>query len=72
MAEEPQEKYAMAFVDGQNLFRHAKEAFGYHHPNFNPTKLHEAVCAANNWKPTLVRFYTGVPAAEQNRMWSGY
>ena len=29
MMDEPEEKYAMAFFDGQNLFRHAKDAFGH-------------------------------------------
>lgn len=72
MAEEPKEKYAVGFFDGQNLYRHAKEAFGYHHPNYDPVKLHAAVCAANGWRPTLVRFYTGVPSADHSEMWSGY
>ncbi len=72
MAEEPEIKYAVGFVDGQNLYRHAKDAFGHHHPNYDPQKLHAAVCAAHGWTPTLVRFYTGVPSAEQSEMWSGY
>ena len=38
--------YAMSFVDGQNLFRHAKSAFGHHHPNYDLEKLHRAVCCA--------------------------
>jgi hypothetical protein len=25
----------MAFVDGQNLYRSAKTAFGYHYPNYD-------------------------------------
>lgn len=33
---EPSTKYALAFVDGQNLYRHAKDAFGHHHPNYDP------------------------------------
>lgn len=36
----------MAFFDGQNLYQHAKDAFGHHHPNFDPVKLHKAVCDA--------------------------
>lgn len=58
---QPPPLYAMAFIDGQNLYRHAKEAFGYHFPNYDPAALHQAICAARGWKPTLVRFYTGVP-----------
>jgi uncharacterized LabA/DUF88 family protein len=69
---EPNVKHAVAFVDGQNLFQHAKAAFGHHHPNYDPKKLHDAVCTANGWKPTLTRFYTGVPEAHEQPMWSGY
>ncbi len=72
MADEPQDKFAIGFFDGQNLYRHAKDVFGHHHPNYDPKKLHEAVCGAYGWKPSLVRFYTGVPAYDQNKMWSGY
>jgi len=62
----------MAFVDGQNLYRHAKEAFGYHHPNYDPVKLHKAVCAERGWRPTLTRFYTGVPSQIESPMWAAY
>ena len=65
-------KYAMAFFDGQNLFRHAKDAFGHHHPNFDPIKLHKMVCASKGWAPNLVRFYTGVPRKEKSPMWADY
>jgi uncharacterized LabA/DUF88 family protein len=69
---EPATKHAVAFVDGQNLYRHAKEAFGHHHPNYDPLKLHNEICKLHNWKPTLVRFYTGVPDRAHSEMWSGY
>ena len=69
---EPPVKYAMAFFDGQNLYRHAKDAFGHHHPNYDPVKLHAAVCAAHGWTPNLVRFYTGVPSRQISPMWAGY
>jgi uncharacterized LabA/DUF88 family protein len=62
----------MAFFDGQNVYRHAKDAFGHHHPNYDPVKLHQAVCAARGWKQNLVRFYTGVPEHARSPMWSGY
>lgn len=65
-------KNAIAFIDGQNLFRHAKEAFGHYHPNYNPVALHKAVCAANGWRPTIVRFYTGVPDMKRDPEWAGY
>lgn len=53
----------MAFIDGKNLFRHAKDAFGdgFHWPNYDPMKLHQRVCEHHGWAPNLVRFYTGVP-----------
>lgn len=69
---EPKTKRAVSFIDGQNLFRHAKEAFGHHHPNFDPVKLAGAVCAANGWLDAGVRFYTGVPDAQRSPMWHGY
>jgi uncharacterized LabA/DUF88 family protein len=72
MIEEPAKKHAIAFIDGQNLYRHAKDAFGHHHPNYDPIKLHAEVCRLNDWTPTLVRFYTGVPAVEEDELWSGY
>jgi uncharacterized LabA/DUF88 family protein len=72
MAEEPAVKHAVAFVDGQNLYRHAKDAFGHHHPNYDPIKLHKAVCDARGWRPTLVRFYSGIPSVADDEMWGGY
>jgi uncharacterized LabA/DUF88 family protein len=62
----------MGFVDGQNLFQHAKAAFGHHHPNYDPLKLHQAVCAARGWESNLVRFYTGVPEASRDPDGAGY
>lgn len=69
---EPAKKRAVAFIDGQNLYRHAKEAFGHHHPNYDPTKLHNAVCAAQGWEPFGIRFYTGTPSAAVTPMWHGF
>lgn len=68
----------MAFFDVQNLFRHAKDAFqvalgdGYHHPNFDPLKLHRKVSESLGLRPNLTRFYTGVPPQSESEMWSGY
>ena len=72
MPQEPTVKRAVSFFDGQNLFRHAKDAFGHHHPNYDPGKLAVAVCDANGWSETGVHFYTGVPEAEHSAMWHGY
>ena len=72
MPSEPRVKRAVSFIDGQNLYRHAKSAFGHHHPNYDPIKLSEAVCAANGWTSCGVRFYTGTPAVDRSPMWHGY
>ena len=72
MPRESHVKRAVSFVDGQNLYRHAKDAFGHYHPNYDPIKLSEAVCAACGWTSTGVRFYTGTPAADRSPMWHGY
>jgi uncharacterized LabA/DUF88 family protein len=72
MATEPAVKRAVAFFDGQNLFRHAMAAFGHYHPNYDPNKLFNAICAQGGWKPFGVRFYTGTPAADKDAMWHAY
>ena len=72
MPEEPIKKRAVSFFDGQNLFRHAKDAFGHHHPNYDPVKLATAVCAAKGWTSVGIHFYTGVPDAKRSPMWHGY
>ena len=60
---EPLVQRAVSFFDGQNLFHHAKAAFGYTHPNYDPLKLANAVCSAHGWENHGVRFYTGVLTA---------
>ena len=72
MADEPAVKRAIAFFDGQNLYRHAKDAFGHHYPNFDPQKLFDAICADKGWESCGVRFYTGTPAYQHDAMWHGY
>jgi uncharacterized LabA/DUF88 family protein len=69
MATEPAFKRAAAFIDGQNLFHRARQAFGYTHPNYDVQKLARAVCAARGWSLEEVRFYTGVPDATDNLFW---
>jgi uncharacterized LabA/DUF88 family protein len=58
---EPAIKRAVVFVDGQNLFYGAKDAFGYHYPNYNIERLSQEVCSAQTWNLTKILFYTGVP-----------
>jgi uncharacterized LabA/DUF88 family protein len=71
-AEAPATPYAIAFIDGQNLYHCAKEAFGYEFPNYDPRKLAETVCAQRGWKLTQVRFYSGVPPKDRNPWWHEY
>jgi hypothetical protein len=70
--DEPATKRAVSFFDGQNLFRRAKQAFEYFHPNFDPRKLADAVCQANGWERRGVRFYTGTPSQAEDPMWNAY
>jgi uncharacterized LabA/DUF88 family protein len=52
---------SISFIDGQNLFRSAKEAFGYPFPNYDVLKLSNIISAQNHWSLVETRFYTGVP-----------
>ena len=60
MRVEPPIKRAIAFVDGQNLFYAAKQAFGYTYPNYDPLALATAVCRSKGWVLTQTCFYTCV------------
>ncbi len=60
----------IGFVDGQNVFYAAKQAFGYSYPNFNPKVLTEVVAAAQGWTALGTRFYTGVPDPVDNPFWN--
>lgn len=63
---------AVAFIDGQNLFRSAKEAFGHTYPNYDPMSLAQAVCTREGWNLRQVRFYTGYPDSEDNPFWNHF
>ena len=75
MPEIPAVKRAVTFIDGQNLFYSAKEAFGYTFPNYDVTALSAAVCRQCGCTLAQVRFYTGIPDAAddpaKNHFWSG-
>lgn len=60
------------FVDGQNLYFGAKNAFGYKHPNYDIRKLSETLCAQQGWELGSVQFYTGIPDAEDNAFWNHF
>jgi uncharacterized LabA/DUF88 family protein len=70
--QEPAVKRAVGFIDGQNLYHHAKAAFGYSHPNYDPVRLLEAVSEQLGFRAAGVRFYTGLPSPAHDPMWSGY
>jgi uncharacterized LabA/DUF88 family protein len=63
---------AVAFIDGQNLFKSVKECFGYTYPNYDVVALTAAVCAAAGWTAREVRFYTGIPSTAQHRDLNGF
>jgi len=45
---------AVVFIDGQNLFRSAKEAFGHNYPNCDAMALARAVCLKEGWELSQV------------------
>lgn len=72
MPPEPAAKRAIVFFDGQNLFHAAREAFGYTYPNYDAQALAEWVCGDQGWQLAEVRFYTGVPSAQDNVRWNTF
>ncbi len=72
MPAEPVMKRAVVFVDGQNLFRCAKSAFGYHYPNYDVQGIASAVCQREGWQLVETRFYTGVPDPVDDPVWSHF
>ena len=67
---EPATKRVIAFVDGQNLFRAAKQAFGYTYHDV--AALATAVAANHSWDLLGTRFYTGVPDALDDAVWNHF
>ena len=72
MAKEPTTKKAVVFVDGQCLYRGAKDAFGYIYPNYDVKKLSEKICSSKEWDLTKTYFYTGVPDIQDNIFWNTF
>lgn len=72
MPVEPPVKRAIAFLDGQNLFYAARDAFGYTYPNYDPLELPKTVCAPRGWNLVRVHFYTGLPSPEVNKTWHDF
>ncbi len=72
MPAEPPVKRTSIFIDGQNLFHAAKEAFGYSYPNYDIAKLVAAVCQQQGWQVASTHFYTGIPDASDDAFWNHF
>lgn len=72
MPEEPRLKRAITFIDGQNLYHCAREAFGCTHPNYDVMKLSRYVCESKGWHLRQARFYTGYPSTSDDAFWGGF
>lgn len=72
MPSEPALKRTIVFVDGQNLFHAAREAFGYTYPNYDVRALSTRICQDRGWSLTQIRFYTGVPDTTDNARWNAF
>jgi len=69
---EPAVKHAVAFIDGQNLFHAAREAFGYTYPNYDVHALAGRLCETRGWQLAQTRFYTGIPDVADNAFWHSF
>jgi uncharacterized LabA/DUF88 family protein len=69
---EPAQKRAIVYIDGQNLFYSAKEAFGYTFPNFDFHLLAQEVCTVHGWDFVECRFYTGIPNPADSPRWNTF
>ena len=72
MPAEPATKRTYVFIDGQNLYRAAMEAFGYTYPNYDPGALARELCASKSWSADAVYFYTGIPDASDDPFWNHF
>lgn len=70
MPSEPMIKRAVVFVDGQNLFYAAKQAFGYTYPNYDAICLATKLCEIKGWELNQTRFYTGIPNHSDKPFWN--
>ncbi|PIU40645.1 MAG: NYN domain-containing protein [Candidatus Omnitrophica bacterium CG07_land_8_20_14_0_80_50_8] len=62
----------VTFIDGQNLYRTCKEAFGYHYPNYDVNKLSQKIAKENGWSLSRINFYTGIPDSAEDTFWHGF
>ena len=64
----------LVLIDGQNLYRLAKRAYGpgppYHWPSYDVVKLAHALASTSSGRTVSeIRFYTGVPDHSQDAFW---
>jgi uncharacterized LabA/DUF88 family protein len=69
---EPATKRAIAFIDGQNLYHHAKAAFDISHPNYDVLALARTICQSKGWFFKAARFYTGTPELADDPLWHNF
>jgi uncharacterized LabA/DUF88 family protein len=69
MRTEPEVKRTIAFIDGQNLYFGAKEAFGHSYPNYDIPRLCRLICERRGWEFVRAQFYTGIPQFRDDEKW---
>lgn len=67
-----QQGHMQVFIDGQNLYKSAKRAFGYNIPNFDVMSLAHGLAEQNNCKLGGVHFYTGMPGKTEDLKWHNF
>jgi hypothetical protein len=72
MRAEPSAKRTVVFVDGQNLYHAAREAFGYTYPNYDILPLARHLCHHAGWHFAQARFYTGIPDRSYDPFWNQF
>jgi len=69
---EPPNKRAHVFIDGQNLYHCAMEAFDYNYPNYDVFALSKLICQQQKWDLSKICFYTGVPRQDDDAFWNSF
>lgn len=72
MPPEPPIRRTISFIDGQNLHKSTKEAFGYSYPNYDVLALSRYICSMNGWTLIGTRFYSGVPDKARDFFWHSF
>lgn len=70
----PPPSRAAVFIDGQNLYRSVKDAFGYPYPNYDVMAIARKACelAGGCFLSIQPRFYTGIPDNADDPMWHAF